>query len=536
MEKVKNKIKHWTSRENLIVVGTLLIAIQPLLDLDYLIYPLLQIFHIPRFATIVRFIVIPLMIVLVLFRFEKKRKQAFLILSIYSVVVLLYFVLHVQNAQLLYDKLNLTTNFYFSLFSELTYLLTLLLPLIYVRVIDLFTLTETIVKKVTIALSCLTAIPIFIGNLFVFGKSTYSGYTTANFLAWFNGAYDVYHPRELASKFYFSEGNTMGILLLMILPLLYYFFYKAMKKERRALCALIIIHSIAMIMISTRVGTYGAILVPIAMLVLYGVMLLFRKEKLQWQFPVGLLVIIVLFTVILPYTPAHVNQTLDAEIHTIAVNSNVQIIEEQREIVGQGKDLVPGSVEYNYFYIHIFEDNMNEDNAYLLAGVPKQYYTLWYHYTFDPKFWVDLIFNYTLEERANGRVFENIFMNYKWQNLDLGEKMLGMGYSTFMFGSIVLEQDFKQQIYTFGYVGFVLLVLPWLFILGSCGILMLRHFKEHFNFKMLTMAMAVVIGMISGYVSGHTLDQFLTSMFLALLLGYGLSLLKKTKVCDEDVD
>ena len=61
-------------------------------------------------------------------------------------------------------------------------------------------------------------------------------------------------------------------------------------------------------------------------------------------------------------------------------------------------------------------------------------------------------------------LYSLIFFNYKYQNLTPAQKVLGMGYSTFMNGSIVLEQDFKQQVYTLGYAGVMLCCVPWLLV------------------------------------------------------------------------
>lgn len=135
-------------------------------------------------------------------------------------------------------------------------------------------------KLMTCILSASISITILIGDLFVFAKSTYYGYTVGNIFTWFNGIYDAYHPRTLASKFFFNEGNTIGILLFMLLPMLYYFFYKEEnKKGKRYLGALIFVQSLSMQMLATRVATYGAVVIPVIFLVLYLFTVLITKRK-----------------------------------------------------------------------------------------------------------------------------------------------------------------------------------------------------------------------------------------------------------------
>ena len=56
------------------IVGAL-IMLQPIIDMDYLIYDFLNQFSIPRFSTIIRFIIIPLLVLWTFFTVEKKQKH-----------------------------------------------------------------------------------------------------------------------------------------------------------------------------------------------------------------------------------------------------------------------------------------------------------------------------------------------------------------------------------------------------------------------------------------------------------------------------
>ena len=422
--------------------------------------------------------------------------------------------MHVLNGINIYEKLFLTTNFYFSVGSELAYYLTLLFPLIYVWVIYKVRITENLFKKSVIFLSMITALPIFVGDIFVFGKSTYSGYTTASIFSWFTGIYDVYLPKTLASKFFFAEGNTIGILLIMLLPLLYYYLLKSKNREKILLSLLIIIHSLSMIIIGTRVGTFGAILVPSCVLVVFIFLSILKKEKFKMTFVLSLIVMIIMSAGIYTFSPAYRNQLIDAENDAFVREDNY-IIDDHSDGLSEGENLIPGSQEFNHFYINYFEDN-----AFLISSTPKQYYLEYYYYQHDPKFWVDYIFNYTLEERINGRQFENIFIKYKWEILNTYERMFGTSYSTLMNGSIVLERDFAQQYYSFGYIGGTLLVLPWLLLFANFAMKVIFGFKKYWNMKYIMIMFSFSLAIVCGYISGHTIDQFITSMFISLLVGY----------------
>ena len=223
-------MKKLLKKENIFTLVFVIVALHPIIELDYLIGDKLPI---PRLTTIIDFLVLPLLVILAFWFNEKNKKKVGILFGIYAIVFGVYFVLHCRNANIIQSSIHLTDNFFFNIKDEIIYTLTLLIPLVYVYVFNLTEIGEEIVKRVTICLSCVTALPIFVSNLFVFGKSTYVGYTIDNFLTWFSLPYTRFwhHPRRYATKFFFEEGNTIGILMLMVLPFLYFFFYK--EKNRR---------------------------------------------------------------------------------------------------------------------------------------------------------------------------------------------------------------------------------------------------------------------------------------------------------------
>lgn len=510
----------------------LLIALQPLIDMDYLLYDFLDQFGLPRISTIIRFIIIPLLIIWTFYLKDKNKKKTVILSCIYGVVLIIYFILHCNQSIELYSRLYLTTNFYFNWFQELTYILTLVLPFGLIYCIYHLHFSDKIIRNITYFMSSIVAIPIFIGDLFIFGKSTYYQYTVANFFSWFNGIYETYHPRELASKFFFNEGNTIGILMFALLPLLYYFFSKASSKKEKILVGiLILIHSLSMQILATRVATYGAVLIPVCFLILYLFdCFIMKNQKIKINVVALTSACIIIFAAILPFTPAIKNQQVDA-INDLALLDN-GMADEGREAFAKDVDLIPGSVEFNQYYIFMFEQY--GIRARYAQSIPTMYYIDWYNYKFDPYFWCDMILNHDVEERVGGRQIQKLFMDYKYANLSFEEKFLGMGYSTFMNGSILLEKDFVQQVYTLGYVGEVLCCLPWVAITAIGAILVLIKWKKLINLEVMCLAMAAVGIIGCAYTSGHTLDQFITSIFLAMLVAILLNRIKDVYKKEDD--
>jgi hypothetical protein len=231
--------------------------------------------------------------------------------------------------------------------------------------------------------------------------------------------------------------------------------------------------------------------------------------------------VFVIFLSIYPYTPAVVNQTIDAENNGYVFDNEDYRLNAKDDVFDGAAALIPGSAEYNYYYIHIFRDY-----AFFLT-IPKIYWEWYYPYDIDAKWYVDLIFEYPLEQRASGRQFQRIFSDYKFNQLDSTQKLFGYSYSMFMNGSILLEQDFYMQKYTFGYLGVVILLGPWIGLLIWIAYLFIRRLKYNFNLQ--TLSLGLFIGAIMGgaYMSGHVLDQFFTTTYLAFGMAYLIQNLSK---------
>lgn len=522
-EKTITKQELWLHR--LIMI---LIVIQPLIDLDYLVYEWLNQFGLPRPSTIMRFIILPLLIIASYFIHERNRKRTALLAGIYALLFVVYFFLHDRQADGLVERLDFTDNFQYSRWTELTYCLTLLAPVVFIYAVyhEHFSMKE--LRDMVLFESGLVSIPIVLGDLYVFGVSTYYGNTVGNLFSWFHGIYQWYHPRTLASKFFFHEGNTIGILLFMILPLLYYFFSIAEdKNEKRKIFLLILVQSLAMQMLATRVATYGAVLMPVLFLVLYVADRCFiHKDRIAKTIVIGCLCTSAIFGVLLPHTPAVENQHVDAVNDTALLHNGVAA--ESLARMEEAKDLIPGTPEYINFYVFMFE--AYGINGRYIQSVPSQYYTKYYSYQHDPKFWVDVM-NMDVYDRVNGRQIETIFTKYKYQNLSAAEKILGMGYSTFNAGSIVLERDFVMQVYLLGYAGEILLLGPWIALLLYGFVMFLKYHREMLTLENVVLAISLGAGMGAAYLSGHMLDQFVTTIFAAVITAILLNHVAEAKQC-----
>ncbi len=507
MKKIKELLK-FINKQWLLQIAFGIIILNFVLDLDYLMYGVLNQIGLPLPSTLLHFIIYPLFVLKVYLFIETDKKKIFYITVLVAVVYGGYFVLHHLFVKDLFEQLYLTNRFFYSVTTELRYVLELIIPFSLIYAFYKLDPNEKMVKRVVIFTSIFISFPLFLSNLFVIGPSTYQGYTQANFISWFFGIYEEFHPRQLATQFYFSEGNTTGIVLFSIYPILIHYFYKSKKTILYAL--LIIVQGLAMYVLATRVATYGALLILALMLVMYPLVYLFRKEKINFKKIIILASILAIFASMFNYTPAVVNQTIDSENDGLVLNEDYQRLE-GKDAAAEGESLIPGTAEYNYFYQYMFEQ------YYFLLTIPSIYYEWYYPYEIDPKFYVDLIFEYPLYERASGRQFQAIFFDYKWNKLTASQKLLGFSYSRFMNGSIVLEQDFLMQQYTYGYLGY-LLTGPWLALLVYIVFKSLRKIKESITMERLVFGLSFSAMLASAYQSGHVLDQFFATTMMALIV------------------
>lgn len=504
------------NRKNYQIFLVILVAFQAILELDYLIYGQLDSIGLPRFTTVVHLIVVPSAIVIGFFLFDKNKKRTFIIGSSYLIVLGIYFVMHCTNVMKIRNDLYLPNNFVFDIIDEFIYVYTTVVPYFLIYLFTKTGFTDKQIKWTTLLASSMISIPIFLGNIFVFGKSTYSGNTQANIISWFQGIYETCDPRTLASKFFFAEGNTIGVVLFILLPLLYYYFDKEKnKKSKVGIGCLILIHSLSMIMLSTRIATYGSIICAVAFLAIkLFCTLIMHNTKLSKTTLLFTTCMIILCTAILPYCPAVVNQQIDRSNDKIVLKDN-HMIEESKDDVDE--KMQQAKTKWDPTLVFQFEVYGIESN--LMAAIPSIYYMYWYPYTQDAYFWLDLLFNVPFYERVNGRQIQTLFIQYKWDETPnpTVDHLLGLGYSEMMNGSLILEQDFVQQFYSFGYVGSFLIIGPWIALLVYGIYRVLSNFKTYGTEDILIFACALCCGIAGAWMSGHVLDQLTATSLMAFI-------------------
>lgn len=484
--------------------------LMPLFEFDHLLYKLFDSVGIPLPSTIFHYLWFALLIVLCFLKFEEKKKRVFIIALGFGVICLAYFVAHHFVVKDMFDLLYLPGRYVYSVFSEFSYFVTVMLPLVFVYAVYKVNPSMKKLNLIVIATVSIISIPIVISNILKVGPSTYVGNVQDNIFSWFTYGYDDFTPRELANKFYFVEGNTLSMILFAFFPLLINVYLQ--EKKKFYLLGLIVIQALSMFMLGTRVSTYGVLIGIVLVLGVSLVMIILKKNKFNF-IKLGTLALLLCFSyLILPYTPAVVNQGLAIESQWEFGQADTSI---KDGIASGALNLTPGTPEYQYYYEYIFLDN----RLYYYITFPDIYFSTLYSYEFDAKFWVDLVLDIDFQDRADGRDFEKIFFNYKWANLNGQQKLFGFSYSTFMNGGITLEQDFVVQKYQYGYLGFIVMCGPWFVILAIILVGGIKNFYKNLNLDTLTLGAVVCALFLISYMTGHLMDEFFGVYTLALLVG-----------------
>ncbi len=486
-----------------------LLVIQPILELDYLANDFLKGYGLIVPSTIIRFLGLPVLAMIGFFFIDKNKKKSFPFLLGCALVIGIYSVFHLIGMKKL--DIHLPANFRADFKIEIKYILILVLPFLMMYCTYLAQFTKETLNKLVISVSLITCSVIFITNICHVSLGSYGGMTEANFISWFTESYrEGLDPKLLMSKGWYPAANVLGALLFMLLPLLYKVLYEV--KRKWPIVLLIMLHSLCMMMIGTRVATLGVVLVAIAALFSYIGCSVLRLNPFRLKFFMIIIAMIALTVVAYPYTPAIKYQ-----------ESNTQLIKNLKEEEEKSDGINQMSNQVEQLQKHV-DDKEGKDavliavlreNSYLFT-FPSIYYDKSYPIEFDPEFW-NFVLNEPFEKRSDGRKLQKLFAEYKWDMMDTKEKMLGMGFSRLSEGELILEQDGWRQLYTMGFVGVILFVGPYLLLVFLSTIRALLQFKKVVQFSNLMLLLSVGVGLGAAYYSGHVIDELFTNLYLGFI-------------------
>lgn len=157
-----------------------------------------------------------------------------------------------------------------------------------------------------------------------------------------------------------------------------------------------------------------------------------------------------------------------------------------------------------------------------------------YPYQKDPDFWIHVVNEEEPWKYAENRGLKTLLLaRVQERNQNPMDKYLGMSFmkiSSFLWP----ERDFQAQYYYLGYIGLILLILPYVAILLYAVIRVLLNLKEKCNMKHAVYIAALLFGLVAGYYSGHVLDELFPTVYLGTIAGICLNNAREEKELMEE--
>lgn len=471
------------------------VLLQPILDIYYLYTDkVVRMFGFSP-ATIIRVSITCILVILTLITLKDKKLWFFI--CIYLLIVGVYTVAHIANAR---DFHSLVPgDFGYSMKSEISYIIRMLIPMIIILITYKACVKRDHFEITTKCTLLLISGIIVITNLFKISLGSYNNKIIKdNIIGWFIDAYTKYDYSALASKGFFNFANQISALLVFLLPIMMVIY---VNKSTLINLIIIITTLLAMVMLGTKVALYGAI---IDIFIFIGVVIFIsfikRKNLITRRMCIMLGLSLLIIGVLITKAPS-----INREKTSYGIRINNAKVEKKIEFdqsVMYSKESMMKYIEVNY------KDLM----------VNKYFITKSYPYQYDTEFWVKII-NLPVFERLDWRNLEQKMLQRVMDiNNNHKDKFLGLTFSRTQ-NIYNLEKDFVAQYYSLGIIGVILFLGPYILVVLSCIIFILRKLKNRISLENTIICFAAIFALGVSYYSGNVLDSLTVTIIMSFILG-----------------
>lgn len=494
--------------------------LQPIFDVFYLYSD--EIINIFKFspATIIRMLIMGVLFITSLFMYKCDNKQKLKYLGIFAVIYGSYIIGHHINAinfRVLYGDFNK-----YSTISELFYMIRMIMPLLMIFVTYEKKIEWKDVKKVIISVAIIFSVIMVLTNLFEVAITSYNngtGIIKASFLDWFTeGIYQKYGYEFIASKGIFHMANQVSGTLVCLFPIVIYIFLEEKIKIRNILTLVLMI--LSMLMLGTRIASYGWIMVLLAMIFMYVFFgKVIKNLDFLWKKLGILCIILVIFLGILPFSPVsnrvYINDDAGVVEENISVDTGedalTKFLNEIRELEANAET----EEDYQYIYELKIDFIKNNLDSY---GFDRIYITKLYPYTEDYDFWLEL-FEVPFVERANHRQLKTLVTERIVElNDNKGDYVFGISFTRLRNAQVYMENDIYVHLYSIGIIGILLFIVPYL-VIAFYSFIKILNDKNKFNYLNMTYLLSIGLIFVAGILSGNIFDEWIATLFLAFICG-----------------
>lgn len=283
---------------------------------------------------------------------------------------------------------------------------------------------------------------------------------------------------------WFFAGNEIGAIMAIVLPIMALYATdktNSLKKPWAWIPFLLL--SLGMLALGTKVG-YGGIIIVLLSVVIGSIIMLFILKQKTAQIRSNLVISIILTAILIAITPVTpVFGNMFAHITSLGINFGEPVERPGDEVLVEGDEG--------------FEEQKAEQE---ITSEQVQ----------------NLVF-------SSREVYADV-MKEDFNSSPITQQLFGMGfagnYPEPLPGKTpkMIEMDFHDWFYSFGWIGFLYLIAPLVWFAGRYLIHFVRNIKTHFTYFYVLYGVAFLLGIGIAYTAGHVLTAPAVSIYLAAIL------------------
>ena len=440
-----------------------------------------------NYSTLVRIIAISLLFLSLFFKYSTK-KDLKLILS-YFLIYVVYGFFHLLNI-----------NMYYS--SEILYLIKMLMGLFIIFTVYKLSIDMKAFRKTMNYCLLFMCGSIIVCNVFKIGYSSYNfeGIKYSIF-DWFSGNYNYILS---SNKAFFHASNQIIAIIILYIPLLI-----NNLKERINIknVGILIMSLVSLLMLGNRVSSYGPLIIMMVSVLVYFILLVLRKEKINYYFLTVIFLLMGMLVCLL----------------------NVSPINERNKYY---HDLVSGNVVNNGIKKNTQKKNVSDKNVDIEKAFNKKLINInfpkyYYPYDNDPEFWDEMLKKDKIV-LVNSRYIEKEIVKriIDLNNNQEKDKLLGIGYARIVNVQNI-EQDYVMQYYSLGIIGLIIIIGLYFVIYLYLLLKVLLKYDVKFNYRNIMLLLSIGNVLVIAYYSGNLLNSL--SFIIPLNFVIGISMVEVNK-------
>lgn len=432
-----------------------------------------------KISTLIQIIFVFLLLFVTLIFYKDSRKNIKWMI-LYYVLCLIYLGVSFYHQE--YFKSLLPSSYGFNIVSELLTILKLITPITFIYSLYYIKLPFKKYMLVLKVWCILFAGSIVLTNIFKISLGSYSDtFITKNIFEW--NKYNYY--KYTASKGYFMYANQVSALCIIFLLM---FIYDYLYNSKKSIIYVLLV-SLAMLMLGTRVSTLGGLLTLVFAIIFYFIINIFNKISIKKR--IYILVIPVLGWVLLLQVSPYNNRSIELN-RSINRHMDEASIVDDKAIVMDDTSMNVDKTKYVY---------QNYNKEYL----PKVFFEKYYPIKYDEEFWYNFVKNNSIDKINYRYIEKSIIRRVVEVNNNALDKYIGIS-NTRIQNIVNIESDFYLHYYAFGIIGSIILLIIYLILF----IYAFNNFVKIQNYYAFIMLSCVVLFLFSAFLTGNIINSINT--------------------------